>query len=95
MGVDVIHPVQPEVMELSWLKSKFGDELAFFGCFSAQKTLPYESPASIREKVKQITRIMDRKGGFIISPGIGLLDDIPLNNALAFIDAVINNKGVG
>jgi uroporphyrinogen-III decarboxylase len=37
---------------------------------------------------------MGRNGGFIISPGIGFLDDVPLENALAFIDEVTNNKGI-
>ena len=95
VGVDAIHPVQPEVMELSLLKRKYGDRLTFFGCFSTQETLPNDRPASIRKIVKQTIGIMGRKGGFIISPGIGLLDDVPLNNAVAFIDEATNNRGVG
>jgi uroporphyrinogen decarboxylase len=91
---DAIHPVQPEVMELEWLKTKFGDGLTFFGCFSTQELLPHESPETIRDIVQKTIKRMGRGGGFIIAPGIGLLDDVPIENAVAFIDEVMNNKGI-
>jgi len=91
---DAIHPVQPEVMELEWLKTKFGDELSFFGCFSTQELLPHEPPETIRDMVQKTIKKMGRGGGFIIAPGIGLLDDVPIENAVAFIDEVMKNKGI-
>jgi len=94
LEIDAIHPVQPEIMDLSTLKRKFGNQLTFFGCFSTQETLPYKEPETIKKTVKQVMNIMGRKGGFIISPGIGFLDDVPLENALAFIGEVSNNKGI-
>jgi uroporphyrinogen decarboxylase len=94
LKIDAIHPVQPEIMDLSTLKRKFGDQLTFFGCFSTQETLPHEKPATIRRTVKRVINTMGRKGGFITSPGIGFLDDVPIENALAFIQEVTNNKGI-
>jgi len=94
VGFDAIHPVQPEVMELEWLKTKFGNQLSFYGCFSTQELLPNESPETTREVVQKTIRKMGRGGGFIIAPGIGLLDDVPIENAVAFIDEVMNNKGI-
>jgi uroporphyrinogen decarboxylase len=91
---DAIHPVQPEVIELEWLKTKFGDRLSFFGCFSTQELLPHEPPEIIRDVVQKTMIKMGRGGGFIIAPGIGLLDDTPTENAVAFIDEVMNNKGI-
>jgi uroporphyrinogen decarboxylase len=94
LKIDAIHPVQPEIMDLSTLKRKFGDQLTFFGCFSTQETLPHKKPATIRKTVKHVINTMGEKGGFIISPGIGFLDDVPIENALAFIQEVTNNKGI-
>jgi uroporphyrinogen decarboxylase len=94
LKIDAIHPVQPEIMDLSTLKKKFDNQLTFFGCFSTQETLPYKEPETIKKTVKQVINIMGRNGGFIISPGIGFLDDVPLENALAFIDEVTNNRGL-
>ncbi|MCW4033651.1 MAG: hypothetical protein NWF08_09715 [Candidatus Bathyarchaeota archaeon] len=91
---DAIHPVQPEIMDLERLKTKVGDELSFFGCFSTQELLPHESPETIRYIVQKTIKKMGRGGGFIIAPGIGLLDDVPIENAVAFIDEVMNNKGI-
>jgi uroporphyrinogen decarboxylase len=81
-------------MNLPTLKKKFGNQLTFFGCFSTQETLPHKKPETVKQTVKQVIKLMSRKGGFIISPGIGFLDDVPLENALAFIDEVTNNKGI-
>ncbi|WP_455369058.1 uroporphyrinogen decarboxylase family protein [[Eubacterium] cellulosolvens] len=94
LKIDAIHPVQPEIMDLITLKKKFGNQLTFFGCFSTQETLPHKKPETIKQTVKQVINIMGRKGGFIISPGIGFLDDVPLENAFAFIDEVTNNRGI-
>lgn len=91
---DAIHPVQPEVIELEWLKNKFGDQLSFFGCFNTQELLPHKSPEIIRDVVQKTIIKMGRGGGFIIAPGIGLLDDVPIENALAFINEVMNNEGI-
>lgn len=93
VSFDAIHPVQPEVMELELLKNKFGDKLSFFGCFSTQELLPHKSPENIRDIVRKTIKKMGRGGGYIIAPGIGLLDDVPIENAVAFIDEVTNNKG--
>lgn len=94
IGFDAIHPVQPEAMNLLFLKQEYGSSLTFFGGFSTQRTLPFSTPREISRCVARTIETMGKGGGFIISPGICMMEDVPLENAVAFIEAVTNNRGV-
>lgn len=87
VGLDVLHPIQPEAMDIASLKAKYGGKLAFYGGISTQQTLPRSTPEEIEEKVKQTTQFMARGSGYILAPGITLQHDVPLENILAFIRA--------
>lgn len=94
IGFDAIHPVQPEAMNLAFLKQKYGSSLTFFGGFSTQRTFPLSTPTEISRHVAQTVKTLGKGGGFIISPGICMMEDVPLENAVAFIETVRNNRGV-
>ena len=87
VGLDVLHPIQPEAMDIASLKTKYGDKLAFYGGISTQKTLPRGTPKEVKNEVQRTTRLMAKGGGYILAPGITLQHDIPLENILAFISA--------
>jgi uroporphyrinogen decarboxylase len=84
LGLDVLHPIQPEAMDIVSLKSKYGDKLALYGGISTQQTLR-KTPDEVEEEVRQTIKIMAKGGGYILAPGITLQYDIPLENILAFI----------
>jgi len=90
VGLDVLHPVQPEAMDITSLKAKYGDELAFYGGISTQRTLPRGTPEEVEEEVRRTVRTMAKGGGYILAPGITLQHDVPLENILAFIRAAQN-----
>ncbi|MFC1716140.1 uroporphyrinogen decarboxylase family protein [Candidatus Poribacteria bacterium] len=87
IGLDVLHPIQPEAVDIASLKAKYGDKLAFYGGVSTQKTLPRGTPEEVEAEVRKTVNLMSRGGGYILAPGITLQHDIPLENILAFIDA--------
>jgi len=88
--LDVLHPVQPEAMDIASLKSDYGDRLAFYGGISTQQTLPRGTPEEVEKEVRQTVQFMAKGGGYILAPGITLQHDIPLENILAFIKAAGN-----
>ena len=90
VGLDVLHPVQPEAMDIASLKTEYGDKLAFYGGISTQKTLPRGTPEEVEDEVRQTAQFMAEGGGYILAPGITLQHDIPLENILAFIKAARN-----
>jgi uroporphyrinogen decarboxylase len=88
IGVDVIHPVQPDVMDPARLKERFGDRLAFWGTVGTQATWGWPNPEAIRAEVRQRIETVGRGGGLIIGPAYDLEPRIPWENILAFFEAV-------
>ncbi|MFH1924313.1 MAG: uroporphyrinogen decarboxylase family protein [Planctomycetota bacterium] len=87
MGLDVLHPIQPEALDVLELKAAFGRDLTFCGGLGTQDILVHAGPDEIREEVRWLQQQLGRGGGYVLEPGITLQADVPLENILAMIDA--------
>lgn len=87
LGLDVLHPIQPEALDVFALKREFGRDLTLWGGISTQHTLPHGTPEEVRAEVREKTTRLGADGGYILEPGITLQEDVPLANVLALIDA--------
>jgi uroporphyrinogen decarboxylase len=87
-GLDVFNPFQPDVMNPYEIKRQFGSHLAFLGGVSVQKLLPFGTPQQIRDEIRRMMDIIGAGGGFIIGPSHDMPGDIPLENLVAFVEAV-------
>jgi len=90
VGLDILNPLQPLARQMDpfSLKSEFGRDLILFGGIDIQRLLPAGSPAQIREDVCRKMDILGKNGGYIIAPAHNLQDDTPVENILAFFEAV-------
>jgi uroporphyrinogen decarboxylase len=88
IGLDVFNPFQPEVMDCREIKRQFGRDLCFYGGVSIQRLLPRGTPQEVRDEVRRLMDDVGRGGGFIIAPSHDMPGDIPLENMLAFVEAV-------
>jgi uroporphyrinogen decarboxylase len=88
MGLQLFNPFQPEVMDPYEMKERFGDRLAFFGGMSIQRVLPRGTPREVKDEARRLIDRVGRGGGFIISPSHEMPGDIPVENMMAFIEAV-------
>jgi uroporphyrinogen decarboxylase len=86
MGLDCLNPVQPECMDIEYLKREYGGRLAWYGGISTQKTLPYGTPAEVRAETRRVIGILGRGGGLITSPSQEIQTDVPYDNLRALID---------
>lgn len=86
VGLDILHPIQPEVMDIFKLKKEYGEQLAFCGGIRTQDLLPDGKPDDIRLAVRKLKEIMGKGGGYILEPGITIQADVPLENMLAMIE---------
>lgn len=90
IGVDILNPVQPGAhgMDLAMLKKQWFGKLCLFGGVDEQNVLPFGTPHDVAEEVKR--RIMEAGmgGGFIIAPSHNIQPDTPLENILAYFEAV-------
>ena len=89
-GFDALDPVQytAEGMAPKRLKEKFGNNITFHGCISAQKVLPLGTPDEVREHVKEVCGIMRPGGGYIFTSDQAITSDSPVENVLAMYDAI-------
>lgn len=86
IGCDVLHPVQPESMDIFKLKREFGKDITFFGGMRTQDLLVWGTVIEIRDEVRKLKQQMGKGGGYIISNGIVIQIDVPLDNVIAMID---------
>ena len=86
IGLDILHPIQPEAMDIFFLKKEFGNHLTFCGGISTQELLVTATPEQIRKEVRRLKSNMAKGGGYILEPGITIQADIPLENIIAMID---------
>lgn len=87
--IDVLNPVQPNVMDLGDLVDRFGNRIAFFGGICNQEILPFGTPEQIDEEVKQITKLLGKYGKYIISPSNGIGTDVSFENIEAYMKAAL------
>lgn len=88
IGINIINPIQPDVMDPSRLKQQYGDQLVFFGTVGTQQAWDWGTPDQIRAEVKERIETVGKGGGLIISPAYDLEPSVRWENVLAFFDAV-------
>ena len=86
VGLDVLHPIQPEAMDIARLKREFGGDLTFYGGLGTQAFLVRQSPEGVKKEVKRLAQLMGQGGGYILGPGISIQHDVPFHNLLALIE---------
>jgi uroporphyrinogen decarboxylase len=87
LGLDILHPIQPEAMDVFALKREFGRDITLCGGISTQQTLPYGSPEDVRAEVELKAQELGAGGGYILEPGITLQADVSLGNLIALIES--------
>ena len=93
-GVDAIHPVQPRATHMEdrkRLKEMFGSQVTFWGGFDQQETLPFGTPAQIRDEAKKLLDDFMPGGGFVFAAGHNIQADVPAENVIALFDTVIEH----
>lgn len=92
IGVDVLNPIQPACMSPAELKRKFGDRICFWGTIDEQHTLPFGSPADVRDEVLDRIQTVGRNGGLILGPTHHVQLDTPMENFQAMVKTVIETS---
>lgn len=88
IGLDIYQTVQPEIYNLAELKKEFGTELTFWGAISTQRHLPFLKPHEIKDLVRKTIDVLGKGGGYIAAPTHQIPGDVPVENVLAFAEAL-------
>jgi uroporphyrinogen-III decarboxylase len=90
-GFDILNPVQCSAvgMEPRQLKDTYGDRLVFWGGgVDTQKTLPFGTPAQVREEVLQRCEVFAKGGGFVFNTVHNVQAGTPVGNLVAMFEAL-------
>jgi uroporphyrinogen-III decarboxylase len=90
-GFDILNPVQCSAagMDPQTLKDTFGERITFWGGgVDTQKTLPFGTPAEVREEVRQRIEVFGRGGGFVFNTVHNVQANTPAENLVALYEAV-------
>lgn len=86
LGVDVIDPIQPEVMDLRFIKKEYGKNIVFFGGVGSQSTIPLGTPEQVVEEAKRLLGFMAEDGKYILGPSGAISTEAPVENVAALIE---------
>jgi len=88
MGIQVVETLQPEAANMApeFLKSRYGDRLAFHGCISTAGPLAYGTAEDVRKNVREVLDVMMPGGGYILAPTHCIQDNSPTENVVAMYD---------
>ena len=93
MGVDILNPIQTsagKMADLPELKKRFGDKLTFCGAVDTHHILPAGTPAEVQAEVRRVIEILGPGGGYMLAPVHSIMTEVPPENILAMVDAVVN-----
>ena len=87
LGQQAIHPIQPDVMDIHFVKRQYGRRVALVGnIFMAN--LVHSTPTQIEAEVRDRIESVGAGGGYVISSSNSLTDNMKPENVLAMRDAI-------
>jgi uroporphyrinogen decarboxylase len=82
IGVDIIDPIQPESMDVGYIKQKYGKGVTLHGTISIQQTLPHGTLEDVAREVRHRISLGKEDGGMILAPSNHVQNDTPLENII-------------
>ena len=70
------------------LKSRFGDQIVFWGGADTQRTLPFGTPEQVKTEVRDRIRVFGRGGGYVFNTDHNVQAMVPAENLVALYEAV-------
>lgn len=86
LGIDILNPVQPECMDVDYLKKEYGQHLSFWGCLGTQSVMPFGTVEEVRASVTHMIDVVGEGGGLVLAPTHVVEPEVPLANLLAMVE---------
>lgn len=87
-GVDILNPVQPECMDFDEVHRLANGKLSFWSTIGTQKTLPFGTPAEVKNEVRARLNTCGKAGGIVVGPTHMVEPEVPWANLAAMAEAV-------
>jgi uroporphyrinogen decarboxylase len=94
IGLTTLNPVQPEVLDHTWLKDNFAGKLSFYGGLSTQTVLPQGTPDEVVASTRKCIEDLAVDGtGLLLAPSHRMMTDIPMENVEAMLGIFKQTQG--
>ena len=87
LGFDILHPIQPECMDIEHVKKDYGKDIILCGTISSQKTFPFGKTEDVQKEVGRIKEIFADDLRCIICPSNLIQPETPWENIVALAEA--------
>ncbi len=96
MGVDIVDAMQPESMDLHYIKKEFGKDIVLFGGVGSQSTIPCGTPEEVIADAQRTLDFMGAGGKYILGPAGSIPTEAPMENVIAFVEFCkeLKEKGI-
>ena len=95
LGADVVDPIQPEVMDVDFIKKEYGKDIVLFGGLGCQSTLPLNTPEMVIKESRQRLDSLSENGKYIFGPAGAIPTETPIENIVALIEFCRNKYKLG
>ena len=68
LGVNVVDPIQPEVIDLKFIKNEYGRYIVLCGGIGSQSTLPLGTPDAVVKECEERLDLLSKGGMYIMGP---------------------------
>jgi uroporphyrinogen decarboxylase len=87
VGIDGIHPIQPQCLDLARVKQEIGDKICLLGNIDCMYTLVSKSIGEVEEEVKRAIELAAPGGGYILSSSNTIHPGVKAENYIAMVRA--------
>jgi uroporphyrinogen decarboxylase len=89
IGVDGLHALQPSAHnDIRAIKKRYGKKLTLIGNVDISRLLPFGNAWEVDQTVKGLIKDVGSEGGYILSTCNGIMEDVPVENAITLHLAV-------
>jgi uroporphyrinogen decarboxylase len=90
LGVEVVHPIQPEVMDVAAIKTNYGRDIVLYGGLGCQSTIPLGTVKEVLAEAQERLELLGKYGGYIFGPAGAIPTDAKIENVIALIEYARN-----
>ncbi|HDZ21968.1 hypothetical protein LCGC14_0238570 [marine sediment metagenome] len=90
MKLDALESLQPEAMDVYEVKQKTAGKMVLIGGMGTQQMLPHGTPEDVAAETNKLLSELGKGGGYVLGPSKPIMPDVPTENAVAFIETVLN-----
>ncbi|MCL2813230.1 MAG: hypothetical protein FWD23_01375 [Oscillospiraceae bacterium] len=92
IGVQVVNPMQPEVMDIHKIKREYGKYLSFYGGMGCQSTIPFGTVQNVADEVADRVKTIGKGGGYILGPAGAIPRDAKLENVFKLVELCMDGQ---